>query len=114
VALTESEGYTQIMVVVDRFSKMAHFIVLAVTATARDAVQAFLKKVWKLHGFPEFIISDRDSKWTTEFWDGPWNLLGIKKRMSTSFHPQMDRQMERVNQTLKTYLQTFINYDQDD
>jgi hypothetical protein len=51
-ALPESEGYTQIIVVVDRFSKMAHFIALAETATTKDAVQAFLKEVWKLHGLP--------------------------------------------------------------
>jgi hypothetical protein len=114
VALPESEGHTQIMVVVDRFSKMAHFIALVETATAKDAAQAFLKEVWKLHGLPESIISDRDTKWTSEFWDGLCGLLGIKKRMSTSFHPQTDGQTERVNQTLETYLRTFINYDQDD
>jgi hypothetical protein len=114
VALPESEGHTQIMVVVDRFSKMAHFIALHETATAKDAAQAFLKEVWKLHELPESIVSDRDTKWTSEFWDGLCGLLGIKKRMSTSFHPQMDGQTERVNQTLETYLRTFINYDQDD
>jgi hypothetical protein len=58
VALPKSEGHTQIMVVVDHFSKMAHFIVLAKTATARDTAKAFLKEVWKLHGLPESIISD--------------------------------------------------------
>jgi hypothetical protein len=114
VALPESEGHTQIMVVVDRFSKMAHFIALVETATAKDAAQAFLKEVWKLHGLPESIISDRNAKWTSEFWEGLCGLLGIKKRMSTSFHPQTDGQTERVNQTLETYLRTFINYDQDD
>jgi hypothetical protein len=102
------------MVVVDRFSKMAHFIALAKTATARDVAQAFLKEVWKLQRLPESIISDRDSKWIGEFWNGPYNRWGIKKRMSTSFHPQTDRQTERVNQTLETHLRTFINYDQDD
>jgi hypothetical protein len=114
VALLELEGHTQIMVVVDRFSKMAHFIALTEKATAKDAAQAFLKEVWKLHGLPESIVTDRDTKWTSEFWDGLCSLLGIKKRMWTSFHPQMDGQMERVNQTLKTYLRTFINHDQDD
>jgi hypothetical protein len=62
VALPDSEGHTQIMVVVDRFSKMAHFIVLTETATSRDAAKAFLREVWKLHGLPESIISDRDTK----------------------------------------------------
>jgi transposase InsO family protein len=93
---------------------MSHFIALAEIATVRDAAQALLKELWKLHGLPESIISNRDMKWTSEFWDGLCSFLGIKKRMSTSFHLQMDGQMERVNQTLETYLRTFINYDQDD
>jgi hypothetical protein len=114
VALTESEGYIQIMVVVDRFSKMADFIALSETATAKEAAEAFLEEVCKLHGLPESIISDCDTKWTSEFWDGLCGLWGIEKRMSTSVHPQIDRQMERVNQTLETYLHWFINFDQDD
>jgi transposase InsO family protein len=102
------------MVVVDRFLKMVHYIALKETATAKDAANAFLNEVWKLHGLPKSIISDRDTKWTSEFWDGLCSLLGINKRMSTSFHPETDGQMERVNLTLETYLRTFINYDQDD
>jgi hypothetical protein len=58
VALPESESHTQIMVVVDCFSKMLHFIALAETATAGDIAQAFLKEVWKLYGLPESIISN--------------------------------------------------------
>jgi transposase InsO family protein len=102
------------MVVVDRFSKMAHFIALPETATAKDTATAFLREVWKLHGLPELIISNRNTKWTSEFWDGLFGLLGIKKWMSTSFHLQTDGQTERVNHTLETYLRTFINYNQDD
>jgi hypothetical protein len=62
VALPESEGHTQIMIVVDRILKMAHFIALTKTATARDTAQAFLKEVWKFHELPKSIISDRDTK----------------------------------------------------
>ena len=61
-ALPESEVYTQIMVTIDRFSKMAHFIPLHEKATARDCATAFLHNVWKLHGLPEDIVSDRDTK----------------------------------------------------
>jgi deoxyuridine 5'-triphosphate nucleotidohydrolase len=113
VALPLSEDYTQIMVVVDRFTKMAHFIALREDATTKDCAQAFLKEVWKLHGIPDEIISDRDSKWTSEFWKGLCLSLDIKRKMSTAFHPQTDGQSERVNQTLETYLRTYINYDQD-
>jgi transposase InsO family protein len=90
---------------------MAHFIGLNETATAKDIVQALQKEVWKIQGLPKWIISDWNTKWTSELWDKLCRLLGIKKRMSTSFHPQTDGQMERVNQTPKTYLHTFINYD---
>jgi hypothetical protein len=61
VVLPKSKGHTQIMVVVDRFLKMAHFIALTKTATAKDAAQAFVKAVWKLPGFPESIVLNRDS-----------------------------------------------------
>jgi hypothetical protein len=67
------------MVVVDHFLKMGHYIALTETATTKDAVQAFLKEVWKLHGLPELIIFDQDTKWTSEFWDGLCSHLGIKK-----------------------------------
>jgi hypothetical protein len=58
VALPESEDHTQIMMVVDYFSKMAYFIALTKTATTKDATHAFLKEVWKLHGLPKLIILD--------------------------------------------------------
>jgi hypothetical protein len=71
------------MVVVDRFFKMAHFIALAEMVTAKDAAHTFLKEVWKLHALPKSIISDQDTKWTSEFWDRLYSQLGIKKRIST-------------------------------
>jgi hypothetical protein len=62
VALPESEGYTQIMVVVDCFSKIAQSITLTETATTKDVAKAFSKEVWKLHGLPQSITSDRETK----------------------------------------------------
>src|SRR5437588_6061401 len=114
VALPESEGKTQIMVVVDRFTKMAHFVPLLETATGTDVARALMKEVWKVHGLPTEIVSDRETKWTGEFWKGICGLLDIKWKLSTAFHPQTNGQTERVNQTLETYIRTFINYDQDD
>src|SRR5437588_4899568 len=70
VALPESEGKTQIMVVVDRFTKMAHFVSLLETATAIDIALAFMKEIWKVHGLPTNIVWDRDTKWTGEFRKG--------------------------------------------
>jgi len=76
--LPKSAGYTQIMVVVDRFTKMAHFIGLEEKATARDLAESFLKEDWKLHGLPSAIISDMDAKFAGEFWESLCKKLGIK------------------------------------
>ena len=114
MALPESEGMNQIMVVVDRFTKMGHFIPLIGESLAKDCANAFLKNVWKLHCLPDEIVSDRDTKWTSEFWKNLCEIIGIKRNLSTAFHPQSDGQTERLNQTLEQYLRTFINYDQDD
>src|SRR5947209_2090289 len=64
VALPESEGKTQIMVMVDRFTKMAHFVPLVEKATATDMARSFTKEIWKVHGPPTNIVSDRDTKCT--------------------------------------------------
>ena len=81
--LPESAGYTQIMVVIDRFTKMAHFIRLEEKATARDVADMFLK-------LPTEIISDMDAKFAGEFWESLCKNLGIKRKMSTAYHPQTD------------------------
>ena len=81
--LPESQGKTQIMVVVDRFTKMAHFIGLETNATARDVADTFLKEVWILHGLPSEIISEMDAKFWGQFWKSLCKSLGIKKKMST-------------------------------
>ena len=112
--LPESAGYTQIMVVVDRFTKMAHFIRLEEKATARDVADVLLEDVWKHHGLRTEIISDMDAKFAGEFWESLCKKLGIKRKMSRAYHPQTDGQMENVNQGLGDYLRIFVHYDQND
>ena len=102
------------MVVVDRFTKMAHFIGLQTNATAKDVADTFLKEVWKLHGLPSEILSDMDAKLPGEFWESLGKSLGIKRRMSTAYHPQSDRQTERTSQVLEGYVRKFVNNNQDD
>ena len=102
--LPESQGHTQIMVVVDRFTKMAHIIGLNENATAKDDADTFLLEVWKLHGLPHEIILDIDAKFSGEFWESLCESLGIKRKMSTAYHPQTDGQTKRINQTLEGYL----------
>jgi len=77
--LPESQGQTQIMLVVDRFTKMASFIGLATEANAIDVAATFLKEVWKLQGLPSEIVSDRDAKFWGEFWESLSKALRIKR-----------------------------------
>jgi len=102
------------MVVVNRFTKMVHFIGLLTNATAKDVANVFLREVWELHGLPMEIISDMDAKFTGESWESLCKRLGIKRKRSTAYHPQTDGQTERTNQVLEGYLRKFVNYDQDD
>ena len=102
------------MVVVDRFTKMAHFIGLHENATAKDVADTFLWEVWKLHGLPTQNISDMDGKFSGEFWESLCKILGVKRRMSMAYHPETDAQTERTYQVEEGNLPTFVNYDQND
>ena len=102
------------MVVVDRFTKMAHFTGLPTDATAKEVAHTFLREVWKLHGLPSEIVSDMDAKFSGKLWEFLCKALGIKRKMSTAYHPQTDGQTERTNQVLEGYLRNFVNYDQND
>jgi len=112
--LPESEGCDQLWVVVDRFTKLAHFLPLPKEGkTAADLAVIFAREIWKYHGLPTDIVSDRDSRFTSETWKGFLQLSGIRPRMSTAFHPQTDGQTERLNQTIEAYLRAFVGYEQD-
>lgn len=113
--LPESNGYSEIWVIIDRFSKMAHFIPLKKGEKSADHLaRIFLKEVWRFHGLPNNIVSDRDSRFSSTFWKALMRLLGIDQKMSTAYHPQTDGQTERVNQSLEAYLRFYTNYEQDD
>jgi transposase InsO family protein len=109
--LPESEGCRTIWVIVDRFTKMAHFVALR-EKTAAAVARQFVNHIWKLHGLPDDIVSDRDTAFTSKFWKEVMTFLGIKQRMSTAFHPQTDGQTERVNQVLEAYLRAYCGYEQ--
>ena len=108
-----SEGHTAILVVVDRLTKMSHFIPLAQLPTAEQTAESVVRNVFKLHGLPKTIISDRGPQFASKFWQRFMELLGVKVKLSTAFHPETDGQTERVNQTLEQYLRCFVNYQQD-
>jgi len=107
-----SEGCDQQGVVINRFTKMAHFIPLR-EKTAADLAIIFTREIWKHHGLPTDIVSDRDLRFTSEVWQEFLRLSEIRPRMSTAFHPQTDGQTERLNQTIEAYLRAFVNKEQD-
>ncbi len=109
VELPKSKDLTCIMVVVDRLTKMAHFIPFRCLPTAAIAADAFLTHVFRYHGLPDSIISDRGSQFTSSFWNRLCNLYNIDHSLSTANHPQTDGQTERVNAILEQYLRCFIN-----
>jgi hypothetical protein len=82
-----SERCDQLWVIIDRYTKMAHFILVKkMNKKAEDIATIFAREIWRLHGIPADIISDRDSRFTSKFWKSLIATLGIHPRMSTAFH----------------------------
>ncbi|CAI7808039.1 unnamed protein product [Closterium sp. NIES-53] len=101
-----SRGHDSILVVIDKFSKMGHFIPTNATATAEATARLFFDRIITIHGIPATLISDRDPKFTSKFWKELMGLLGTKLAMSSAYHPQTDGQTERLNQVVEQLLRT--------
>ncbi|CAI5468676.1 unnamed protein product [Closterium sp. Yama58-4] len=99
-------GNDAVLVVVDRFTKMAHFAPCRTTITAEETARLFISTVVRLHGIPSAIITDRDPKFTSKFWKETWAQYGTKLQFSSAYHPQTDGQTERTNQTMEQLIRT--------
>ena len=104
-----ARGHDFLLSVVDKFSKMVHFIPCTQKVTAAEVAQLVYDGVVRLHGFPEAIISDRDTRFTSNFWRALWKLSGTQLRMSTSYHPQSDGQTENVNRVVQDILRAYVS-----
>jgi transposase InsO family protein len=113
VELPDSHGYDAIMCVINSLTKHAHFIPTHTTINAEGIALLFLKEVWKHHGMPRVVLSDRGSQFMARFMHKLYKLLGIKLATSTAYHPQTNSQTECINQELEGYLCIFTSRRQD-
>lgn len=111
---TTARGHDACTVFVDKYSKMVHFAPGRKTDTAEDVGRQFFEQVYRYHGLPISIVSDRDPRFLSAFWQQLWELCGTRLDMSTPYHAQTDGQTERVNRWLEDALRAYVNTQQDD
>ena len=114
VKLPESSGYDAVMTVVDSVSKRVHFVPTHTIVTAKGVARLFLHHVWKLHGLPKCVVSNRGPQFVASFTKELYRLLGVQLSSSIAWYSQTDGQTERVNQELNQFLRLFVNEQQDD
>jgi len=99
-----------ILVVCNQLSKMTHFVAITEGTSAEELARLFRDNMWKLHGLPESVVSDRRPQFAAELMKELNRMLEIETRLSTAFHPQTDGQTERMNQELEQYLRFFVDH----
>lgn len=103
-SIPKVHGKSVILIVVDKFSKYAHFILLAHPCTASSLAGVFFHEVIHLHGMPSSIISDSDPVFTSDFWTKLFQLASVRLHISLTFHPQSDGQTTVVNHIITFHL----------
>jgi hypothetical protein len=100
--------HDSIMVVVDKLTKDAHFVPVKMTHTTTNIAEIYMREIARLHGIPKEIVSDRDTKFTSNFWRGLFKGFGTNMNFSTTYHPQSDGKIERVNQVIEDMLRMYV------
>lgn len=114
VKLPLSNGFDSVLVFIDHLTKAAHFVPARESWNAAELARQFLSSIFRLHGLPDRIVSDRGPTFVSRFWTAVQRHLHIAPAPSTAFHPETDGQTERVNGVLEDYLRYFVNDRQDD
>ena len=111
--LPTSEGFDNVLVIVDKLTKYAIFIPCTVNITEGEMAKIFFEQVISKFGIPWQVITDHDAQWRNDFWAEICQLMGMKRSLTTSYHPQADGQMEIMNQYLEISLRAFIRPNRD-
>ena len=104
------QHHDAILVIVDHLTEMAHYISTHESITSEGTARLYFHNIFRLHGLPDFPVSDRHPQFASSFSPALGKSVGITQNLSTRFHPQTDGQTERVNAILEQYLKGYINY----
>jgi len=108
--LPRSNEMNAIVVIIDWFTKMIRLKATTTNVSLEGIAKIYRDKIWKLHGIPRKILSDRGPQFTSKFMEELTKALGIKRQLSTAYHPQTDGQTERINQEIGMFLWHYMNY----
>ena len=112
--LSKSNRKDAIVVIIDRFTKIIRLKATITNVFSEEIAKIYWDEIWKIYGVLRKILSDRGPQFTSRFIDKFTKALGITRQLSMVYHPQTDRQMERINQEVETFLQHYVNYQQYD
>ena len=112
--LPESKGFNAILAIIDRFSKMIRLIPMTTELSSAQLIELYKDQIWKIHGIPKKITSDRGPQFAAQLMKDLCNAIGIKQNLSTAYHPQTDGQVEQSHQETETFLRHYINHLQED
>lgn len=102
-------GHDGIWTIIDHFNKQAHFIPVRKKISADQMARLFMQHIFKYHGMPKSIVSDKDPRMTSLFWKGLFENMGTTLKFSSTFHPQIDGQSEQANSTALDLLKCYVH-----
>jgi transposase InsO family protein len=109
----QKEVYNSILVIINYFTKLGTYISCKKSINAKELANIVTKRIFNIYGYPDSIITNQGSLFTSRFWSKLMYQFGIKQQLSTVFHPQIDGQTERLNQVIEHYLHCYTNQQQD-